>query len=52
MFLDALSGIFAESHRLEDLPRLEEQMNVAIALMERDFPVTIQVCYLFYRKSG
>lgn len=43
-FLDTFSAALAEFHHHEDLPILEEQMDLAITLMERDFPVSIQVC--------
>ena len=44
LFLDTLSTVLAEFRHHEDLPILEEQMDLAITLMERDFPVSIQVC--------
>jgi len=46
-FLDALSMVLAEFHRLQDLPELETKVNTAIALLERDFPISIQVCCHF-----
>ena len=42
--LDTLALVLSECHHLEDLPDLEAKLNVALALMERDFPVSIQVC--------
>ena len=42
-FLDTISSVLAESHDPGLLGNLEEQMNVALARLERDFPVSIQV---------
>ena len=39
----ALTRLFSEKHEKMMLPELREEINVALALMERDFPVTIQV---------
>ena len=38
--LDTLALVLSERHHLEDLPDLEAKLNVALALMERDFPVS------------
>ena len=45
MFLDAVRslGLVAETIRLDDVDGLQSQLNLALALMERDFPVDIQV---------
>ena len=43
VFLDCLSRVLSESHQIGDLPSLEEEMNVVIALFERDFPISVQV---------
>ena len=42
-FLDVLRDVLAESHSLDDLEKLKEDLNTAIALLERDFPISIQV---------
>lgn len=43
-FLDSLAKLLRETHLKDELPKLEEEMNVALALIERDFPVSLQVC--------
>ena len=45
LFLDAVRGLVAESIRPEDVDGLQSQLNLALALMEGDFPVDIQVSY-------
>ena len=42
-FLDVLRSVLAESHCLDDLGKLEHDLNTAMALLERDFPISIQV---------
>ena len=42
-FIEALTRLFSEKHEKMMLPELREEINIALALMERDFPVTIQV---------
>lgn len=42
-FLDAVRNLVAESIRPEDVGALQSQLNLALTLMERDFPVDIQV---------
>ena len=42
-FIDAVSRILAEQHDPATLDKLEDDMNFALAVMERDFPVTLQV---------
>lgn len=42
-FLDTLKLTLAESHRSEEISSLKERMSTAITLLERDFPVAIQV---------
>ena len=42
-FLDALRNILSEKVKEENTQRLEMEVNEALALMERDFPVDIQV---------
>ncbi len=44
LFLDAVRSLVAESIRPDDVDGLQSQINLALALMERDFPVDIQVC--------
>ena len=43
LFLDTLKSVLAESHRPEDLDNLSDNLNTALALLERDFPISIQV---------
>ena len=43
LFVDAITSVLAESHNNKELNKLKEDLNTAIALLERDFPVSIQV---------
>lgn len=43
-FLDALRHLLAECISEQSIPQLQIEMNEALALMERDFPIDIQVC--------
>ncbi len=43
-FLETITLVLSESHQLTDLPGLDQQLNNALALLERDFPVYIHVC--------
>ena len=43
LFLDTLKLVLAESHHPEDLDNLSDNLNTALALLERDFPISIQV---------
>lgn len=47
-FLDALRKIPSEKIKEEDMQHLEMEVNEALALMERDFPVDIQVCQILF----
>ena len=42
-FVDALAQLYSEKHDKLRLSELRDDVNVALALMERDFPVAIQV---------
>ena len=42
-FIDVVTRVLAEQHDPSTLDKLEEGMNYALAGMERDFPVTLQV---------
>ena len=42
-FLRAIELVLAESHKVDEIPDLKENLNVALALLERDFPIAIQV---------
>ena len=42
-FLDTLKSIVAERFEVSSLSALKEQVNLAIALIERYFPVAVQV---------
>lgn len=41
-FLDSLASLCAESHDLDDLDCVENDLNEACALLERDFPLNLQ----------
>jgi len=43
MFLNICSRIFAEKQSLKELHQLLVDVNTALAVLERDMPVTIQV---------
>ena len=43
-FLDTISEVLAESHHLHQLPNLREKVNFSLALLERNLPISIQVC--------
>ena len=43
LFLDVLARVLQETGAMEDLDNLEQDMNTALALIERDFPVSAQV---------
>ena len=43
LFVDAITSVLAESHNRTELNKLNEDLHTAIALLERDFPVSIQV---------
>lgn len=45
-FYDCLACLFSEKHKHDELDALEEDFNTTLALIERDFPVSIQVCML------
>ena len=42
-FLDTLTSLLSESHQRGPLEALRDQVNRAIALLERDFPISIHV---------
>ena len=46
-FLDVVSEVLQEHHDLVDLDKLLQKMNLALALLEKDFPISIQV-WIFY----
>lgn len=43
LFLDALKKVLVEYVNDDFLEELQKELNVAMALLERDFPITIQV---------
>lgn len=42
-FLDTTAKLLQETHLEEDLDKLETDMNVSLALLERDYPMSTQV---------
>ena len=42
-FFDCLTAILAESHVRDNLDKLRNDFNTALAMLERDFPLSIQV---------
>ena len=44
-FLDALTLLLAEVHDGCKLPEVTQKVNMALALIERDFPMAIQVLF-------
>ena len=43
-FFSVLRSILAESHTVSEIGRIKEELNVALALLEKDFPISIQAC--------
>ena len=43
-FIDANTKLFRESHTIADVKELENELNMALALLERDLPMSLQVC--------
>lgn len=43
VFLDTLSTVMSESHQSGALPDIQERLNMALALLERDFPISVMV---------
>jgi len=46
MFLDVCGKILAEGIRIDDVPSLLSDVNLSLAKLEKDMPMTIQVCYV------
>ena len=42
-FLNVIASLCKDSVSTDDIPALCEELNVALALVERDFPVSVQV---------
>ena len=42
-FLDVIASLCKDSVSKDDIPALCKELNVALALVERDFPVSVQV---------
>ena len=42
-FLDVLALLCQDSIKVDDLPVIDKEVNLVLALLERDFPVSIQV---------
>ena len=42
-FLNVIASLCKDSVSEDDIPALCEELNVALALVERDFPVSMQV---------
>ena len=47
-FFDAIKSALAESHDVTKISKLKDELNIALALMERDFPISIQVKLIIY----
>ena len=45
--LDVLGTICSDNQFLQDLPALEKEVNEVCARLERDFPISVQVCTLY-----
>ena len=43
LLLDSLRKVLKESHNPAELEDIEKDLNYSLALMERDFPMAIQV---------
>ena len=42
-FFDVIKSVLAESHDGDEIAELKDKLNISLALMERDFPLSIQV---------
>ena len=42
-FLDTITLLLAESHESSMLDKIGDRINIALARLERDFPISIQV---------
>lgn len=42
-FFDVIKLVLAESHDGDEIAELKDKLNISLALMERDFPLSIQV---------
>ena len=45
-FFDTITILLAESHKIDTLEKLRDDLNTALAKLERDFPVSVQVLYI------
>jgi len=45
-FFDTITVLLAESHKIDTLEKLRDDLNTALAKLERDFPVSVQVLYI------
>ena len=43
-YLETIKSVLAESHQQASLSALKEKLDIALAMLERDFPISIQVC--------
>ena len=43
MFIDVCAKLFAEKHDANEISSLLQEVNLALAQLEKDMPVTIQV---------
>lgn len=44
-FCDICTKLFSESHDKSNTQNLIKEVNLTLAMLERDFPITIQVSY-------
>ena len=44
-FLDVIKIVLDEAQTSDHLDTLEEQLNIALTLLERDFPISLQVLF-------
>jgi len=45
-FFDTITTLLAESHKKDNLAKLRDNLNNALAMLERDFPVSVQVLFM------
>jgi len=46
LFFDTITTLLAESHKKDNFVKLRDDLNNALAMLERDFPVSVQVLFM------
>lgn len=51
-FMDAIAALCAPSQDEDKIEKLKEQVNLALARVERDFPLSLQVNYIVCERGS